>query len=72
MEIFISDLKPEVRRFVLQAFGAHPLDRNLYEMENCKPLVTIPISTQLPLEDSTGNLRVCPNEISSDSNDENN
>ncbi|MCM1213975.1 MAG: hypothetical protein NC548_05595 [Lachnospiraceae bacterium] len=53
MEIFINDLKPEIRKFVLQAFGAHPMDKNLYEMETCKPLVTIPIGS-LPLEKSIG------------------
>lgn len=52
MDIFISDLKPEVQEFVLKAFGAHPMDRNFSEFNDCKPLVTLPIG-DMPLDEST-------------------
>ena len=52
MEIFISDLKPEIQHFVLQAFDSYPTDKNRREFNECKPLVTIPIG-DMPLEEST-------------------
>lgn len=42
LQIYISDLLPDVQMKVLSMYGVYPDDRNLSAIINCKPLCVIP------------------------------
>ena len=49
MQIFITDLKPEVQEYVLQAYGFRHSDRNLDDLLR-EPIKIIPVNASLALD----------------------